>query len=76
LLGRRLQAAFEHVADTEVAPDPPDVHRLVRVDGGRVAGDDEEIAKLRQVGDDVFGDAGGKALPRGLSEILERKYGD
>ena len=61
-LGRGLQAAFKHVADAKVAPDLADIDRLVLVGRGRVAGDDEEVSKAGQIGDDVLRDPARKAL--------------
>ena len=50
-------AAFEHVADAELATDLSDVGGLALVLEARIAGDDEQLGEARELGDDVFGDA-------------------
>src|SRR5262249_46778417 len=52
---RRLaHAAFEQVADPELATDLPYVHGMTLVGEARVAGDHEQVAKARQRRDDIF----------------------
>ena len=51
--------------------------RLVLVDEGRVARDDEQVAKARERGDDVLGQAIGEKLLLGLAaHVGERQDGD
>ena len=59
-------APFEDVADSELPPDLADVHRPVLVGEGRVAGDNEELRKARQRGDNVLDDPVGKVLLIGI----------
>jgi Tetratricopeptide repeat len=52
--------AFEDIAHAEVAADLPYVDRLALVGEGRIASDDEQPARFRQQGDDVFANAAGE----------------
>jgi hypothetical protein len=55
-------AAFDHVAHAELAADLRDVDRRAAKHEGGVAGDDEQQAEARQLGDDVLGDAVGEVV--------------
>jgi hypothetical protein len=77
LIGVLSDAAFQRVADIEIAADLADVDRLAFVDKGRVARDHREIGKARQHGDDVLADAVtqiAESLVR--AQIVERQHGD
>ncbi|MEY9551531.1 hypothetical protein ABIF67_005596 [Bradyrhizobium japonicum] len=70
-------AAFEHIADAELARDFVHVHGAALVDEGRVAGDDEEPAQLRQRRDDVLADAVGEIVLLAVAaHIGEGQHGD
>jgi catechol 2,3-dioxygenase-like lactoylglutathione lyase family enzyme len=53
-VGRLADAAFEYVADTELAADLLDVDRLALVGEARIAGDHEQRLEARESGDDVL----------------------
>ena len=73
----RLNAAFEHVVDAEVAPNGPHVGRFVLVNLGRIPRDHEQILRMRQVRDDVLGDPVGEALPgRIVADVFEWEHRD
>ena len=50
-------AALEHIAHAELAPELGDVHRLPLVLEGRVAREHAQVARPRQLGQDVLGQA-------------------
>lgn len=76
-LAGSLQAALEDVPNAKLACDLPDIGGLVFVGEGRVSCDDEQLAKARQVSDDVFGDAIGQAFVALLSrQVVERQDRD
>ena len=56
-VARAANAALQHVAHPELAPDLPDVDGLALVLEARIAGDHKQLREPRQIGDDVFGDA-------------------
>src|SRR5262245_38340304 len=56
-IGIATHAALQHVANTELTSHLADVWRLALVLEARVAGDDKEFGKARQLRDDVRGDA-------------------
>ena len=56
-LAAALDAALEHVAHVEVAPDLANVDWLAPIGEGRVPGDDEGARDARQVGGQAIGDA-------------------
>jgi hypothetical protein len=55
-------ASFHDVVDAEFARDFLGLHRLSLVRENGVAGDHKQVAKTRQFGDDVLGQAVGKKL--------------
>ncbi len=70
-------AAFQHIADAELAADLLHVHRAAPVGEARIARDDEQPADAREFGDDVFHYAVGEIVLLGISaEVLERQDGD
>ena len=70
-------AAFEHIAHAEFAPDLPDVWRLALVGEARIARDHEQRRGTRQRRDDVLDDAVGEILLLGIAaHVLERQHGD
>ena len=72
-----LHGAFEHVAYPEIARDVLHLHRAILVLERRVGGGHKQARELREVGDDVVGDAVGEVgLLRVAGEILERQHGD
>ena len=76
-LAGAAHAAFEHVADAELARDLFHVDRTVLVDERRVAGDDEQPADAGEPGDQVLGNAVGKILLIGIAaHIGERQDRD
>ena len=58
--GRLAHRAFEHVADSELAPDLLNVDGLAPVAETRIAGDDEEPADAAERGDDLLDHAVGE----------------
>ena len=75
---RRLaHAAFDHVVDAEVPRDLLQLHRLALVHEHGVAGDDEQVAEARQLGDDVLGQpVGEELLFRVAAHVEEGQHGD
>jgi hypothetical protein len=72
---RDAHTALEHVANAEIARDLAHVGRLVLVDEGRVAGDDEQPAEPCKSGDDVLGQAVGEEVVLGIpAHIDERQH--
>ena len=50
------------------------VDRLALVDLGGIASDDDEVLGVGEIGNDVFGDPIGKAVPLGIaSNVVERQ---
>ena len=77
LVGRLLDAALKHVADPQVLGHLLYFYRLVLVDEGRVAGDDEEARGLGERRDDSLGDAVGEILLPGVAaQIVEGQHRD
>ena len=77
VLADAAHAAFEHVAHAEFAPDLLRVDRLALVGEGGVAGDDEAVGEMREVGGQVVGDAVGEiVLLLVAAQILERQDDD
>jgi hypothetical protein len=67
-------AALEHKAHAQVAPDLLHFDRPALVGEGGVARDDEQARDLREVGDQVFGHAVSKILLlRVAAHVLERQ---
>src|SRR6476660_9131662 len=74
LVAKRLNAAFENVFHVEVAAYLADVGRLALVDLGRIAGDDDKVLGVGEIGNYVLGNAIGKAVPLGIaSDVIERQ---
>src|SRR3546814_487330 len=70
-------AAFQHVAHAELAADVLNVDGAPPVDEGGVAGDDEQARDLRQIGDNVLGDAVAEIGLLGITaHIVERQNDD
>ena len=70
-------AAFEHVADAELATDLLHVDGATLVGEARIAGDHEQAMKARQGRDDLFDDAVREIDLLGIAaQILERQDGD
>ena len=57
LLAEAAHAAFEHIAHAEFAPDLLGVDGLALVGEGGVAGDDETVRQMREIGSEVVGEA-------------------
>ena len=55
-LARRLEVALENIFHAEVATYLADVERLALMDLGGIAGDDDKILRVGEIGNDVFGD--------------------
>jgi len=71
------QAAFEHIAHTELASDLLHIDRAALVAEGRIARDDEQRRIARQRGDDVLGDPVGEELLLGVAtHIREGQHCD
>ena len=69
-----LDAAFENIANVELAPDLLGVDGLALVGEGSVARDDESIGDARKVGGQAFRDAVDKMLVLGVAaKICERQ---
>ena len=62
VLAEATHAAFEHVAHAELTADLFGVDRLALVGEGGVAGDDEAVGEMREVGGEVVGDAVGEIV--------------
>ena len=70
-------AAFEDIADAELAADLPDIDRLALVGKGGGAGDDKAVRNKREVGGQIVGDAVGEIfLLRVVRQIRERQDDD
>jgi hypothetical protein len=70
-------AAFEHEAYAEVAPDLLYFDQAALVGEGGVAGDDEQGRDLREVGDQILGHAVAEIFLLGVpAHIGEREHGD
>src|ERR1700737_4928414 len=70
-------AAFQHEAHPELAADLLDLDRLALVGERGVAGDDEQGGDLREVGDQVLGNAVAEILLFGVAaHVGERQDGD
>src|SRR6478609_5099635 len=73
--GDLADTAFQHVANTEFAPDLLDVDGPALVGKTRIAGDDEQKLEARQRRDDVVDDAISKIVLLGIAaHVLERQY--
>ena len=67
---------FEHVPDSEIAPNFLNVHCFSLVDKGRVPGDHGQASDPGKRRDDVFGNAVRKVhLGWIITQIVERKHG-
>src|SRR5688572_7973914 len=55
--GGAAGAAFQQIAHAEIAGDGAGIDRLALVGEGRVARDDEQTRRARQVGDQILGQA-------------------
>ena len=70
-------AALQHVAHSELAPDLSDIRRLALVLEAGITRDDEQLAEPRELRDDVLDDAVGQVLLLGIgAQIGEREDGD
>jgi hypothetical protein len=77
LLATRLNAAFEYIADAEIATNGPHVRGLASVNLSRITSDDEQVLRVREVGNDILGNPVGEATPfRIHSNVLERQDRD
>src|SRR5271165_5986806 len=69
--------AFEHITHAKLSLHLAHVNGLALVGEGRVAGDDEQSARFRQQGDDVFGDAVSEIFLFGIAaHVGEWQHGD
>src|SRR5262249_60218514 len=69
------QTTFEHISDTELAPDLFHVDSAALVGEAGVARDHKQRRVARERSDDVLGDAVGEELLLGISaHIGERQY--
>ena len=76
-LAEAAHAAFQKIAHAELAADFLGVDRLALVGEGGVAGDDEGVGQLREVGRQIVGDSVGEILLlRIAAEVLERQHDD
>ena len=66
-VARLAHAALDHVLHAELRRHLLDADRAVLVHEGRVARDDEQVAKARERGDDVLGQAIGEELLLGIA---------
>src|SRR6185437_5614062 len=70
-------AALDHVADTQLAADGLHVDRFRLVDEAGVTGDDEQLRELREIGDDVVGQAVAEIALVGIAaQIVEGQHDD
>ena len=68
-------AAFEHIANAELACDLPDIDGAALVDKGRVARDDEQPPDAGQAGDQVLGYAVGEIVLIGIAaHVVKRQH--
>ena len=76
-VGGLAHASFHDVVDAEFLGDAARRHRLALVREDGVARDDQEVAKARQLGDDVLGQpVGEELLLRIAAHIDEGQHGD
>ena len=76
LVARAPHAAFQDVADAEVAGHVAHVHGAALVGEGRVAGDDRESPEARKRRDDLLDQTVGEEALLGIAaEIFERQHG-
>ena len=76
-LARLSDAAFENVGDVEAPAHLLHVGVLALVGEGRIPRDDRQRRDLRQIGDDVLGDAVGEVFLLGIAaHVGERKHRD
>ena len=77
LIATRLNAAFEYIADAEIAANGPHVRGLASVNLSRITSDDKQVLRVREVGNDILGNPVGEVIPfRILSNVLERQDRD
>ena len=70
-------AAFEHIPHAEFPPDLLHVDRLALVGESGIAGDDEAVEQMRQIGRQIIGDAVGEiVLLLVAAQVLERQHDD
>ena len=69
-LSALADASLKNVTDAKLAPDLLHVHGMALVNKGRIASDDEEPAKPRQCGNDVFGDAVAEIFLLGIARHI------
>jgi hypothetical protein len=77
MLAALAHAALDQVADAQLLADLLERHRPAPVGERGIAGDDQEPAQPRQLGDDVLGDAVGEViLLRLAAGVHEGQDGD
>src|SRR5215831_1566717 len=73
-IARSANAAFDHICNPKLLPHPPKINILAAILKRRIARDNEEVPKPRQLGDDVLGDTVAEILlVRVSAHIGERK---
>lgn len=76
-VARFAHAALHHVLHAEIARGLPHVDRLALVFECGVAGDDEQVAKSRQLGDDILSQPVGEKFLLGLAaHVGEGQHND
>ena len=77
LLATFAHAAFDDMADTQIARHLSEAGALAPLVKRRIAGGDRKLPEPRKLGDDVFGDPVGEILlPRIAAHIVKGKHGD
>ena len=76
-LAESVPGVAKDVAHAEFLGDAAHIHRLVLEREAGVAGDDEEARRLRELGDEILGQAIGEELLLGVgAQICEGEHGD
>ena len=66
-------ATLQEVAHTQFSPDLSDVNGPALVLEARVAGDNEQVREMRQLGDDVIRDAVGEVFLLGVAAHIRER---
>src|SRR5215469_16920776 len=76
-VGQPAHATLDHVLGAKITADPPHIDRLAAILKGRVTGDDQQLPKPRQLGNDVLSNAVTEILLfRVATQVDEWQHGD
>src|SRR5207253_10581224 len=74
---RSSEAAFEHIADSQLAPNESDINGTVLISEHDVPGDNAKRLDPREPGGDVLGETIGELIEfRVSAHQIERQYGN